>query len=357
MKQPARERWQALLTALAIGALLGATAAPGTRAGEVKAPAAPADEAVDKAIDRGLAYLAKVQAADGSFPSNWGKNTGITSLCMMAFLAKGHMPGAGEYGAVINKGLDFVLASQRPDGLLIGKDQTNGPMYSHAISTLFLSEVSGMVDPERQKKMDDLLPRALRIILDAQRVEKSPSYRGGWRYQPNSPDSDISLTGWPLMALRSARNNGADVPKEAVDYGLEFIMRCRTSDGGFAYQPGSGPGAARTGVGLLCLELCGRHRNEAAVGAGDWILKHPLRGPNDEYYYYAIYYCSQGMFQLGDDYWKPFSVQMYDTLLKAQQQDGSWPLGSSPREGPCYVTAMSVLAMSVPYCQLPIYQR
>ena len=40
-------------------------------------------------------------------------------------------------------------------------------------------------------------------------VEKKPQHQGGWRYQPHSRDSDLSLTGWAVMALRSARLNGA----------------------------------------------------------------------------------------------------------------------------------------------------
>ena len=356
MNRPDRLRAHcpAWLTAAAL-AVLAAAALTG-RAQEAPAPAQH-DEAVDQAIERGLAYLAKAQEADGCFPSNWGKNTGVTSLCVMAFLAKGHTPGPGPYEAVVNRGLDFVLASRRQDGLLVGNDQSHGPMYAHTISTLLLSEVSGMVDADRQAKIDTLLPEALGIILSAQRVDKLDPFKGGWRYQQDSNDSDISTTGWPLMALRSARNTGADVPKEAIEYALEFIMRCRTPDGGFAYQPGQEPGPARTGVALLCLELCGRHRCEAALGAGDWLLKHPPQNANEAWYHYAIYYCAQGMYQLGDDYWQPFAARMYEYLLKSQQQDGSWPVGSAGREGPCYATAMSILAMSVPYCQLPIYQR
>ena len=66
-------------------------------------------------------------------------------------------------------------------------------MYSHAIATLFLTEVSGMVDPERQKKVDAVLPKALKIILTAQAVQKTdPRHASGWRYQRGSADSDLS---------------------------------------------------------------------------------------------------------------------------------------------------------------------
>jgi hypothetical protein len=348
-----------VLVVLAAGlgsALVGWAGQPAQEAAPAPAPAAQ-NEAVDKAIDRGLAYLARVQLPDGSFPSGLTGNTGIASLCVMAFLAKGYMPGEGEYGSVINKGIDYVLGSQLPNGLLVGAERTSGPMYGHCISTLMLSEVSGMVDPERQKKLDGVLATALKAILAAQQVPKAARYEGGWRYQPTSNDSDISLTGWPLMALRSARNNGGNVPKDAIEHGLEFVMRCRAADGGFAYQPGGAPGPARTGVALLCLELCGRHRDPAAIAAGDWVLAHLLRSVDEAYSYYALYYCAQGMYQLGDQYWERYSAYMYDMMLKLQRPDGSWPEGSSPKEGACYTTAMTILAMAVPYCQLPIYQR
>jgi hypothetical protein len=44
---------------------------------------------------------------------------------------------------------------------------------------------------------------------------------------------------------------------------------------------------------------------------------------------------------------------MYRHLLPLQQQDGSW----HSDQGTSYATAMYVLALSVSYRQLPIYQR
>ena len=332
------------------------------RAAEEAAPAPSPEEyaaQAEKSVDHGLVYLAAHQIEDGSFDGGAKGNTAVTSLCIMAFLAKGHTPGVGPYGNVIDKGIDFVVGSVRDNGLLLGTQIGSGPMYSHSISTLFLSEVSGMVDPERQKHIDAVLPRALEVILAAQKVQKPAVQQGGWRYHPSSRDSDISCTGWPLMALRSARNNGAAVPADAIAEGIKFVLNCRTRNGGFAYQPGGGAGLARTGTGLLCLELTGHHGEQATTQAGDWILQNPQRNPNQDFFYYGLYYSTQGMFQLGGDYWAKFAPQMYDTVLGLQRQDGSWPPGASSenRPGSCYATAMSVLALSVPDAQLPIYQR
>jgi hypothetical protein len=318
---------------------------------------------VDASIDKALAFLAKEQSSTGAWARNQnGPNlTGVTSLCVMAFLAKGHTPGNGPYGEVINKGVDFVLASQQANGLLMSGNAGNGAMYCHCISALMLSEVSGMLDPARQKRMDVVLSRAMQLILAAQQVSKGPNETGGWRYQPNARDSDISVTGWALMALRSSRNNGAVVPNEAIERGIGYVMRCcNPGNGGFAYQPGGESGWARTGTALLCLELCGHHRERPALMAGDWLLKHiPTQYGQGEYFSYGMYYCSQAMFQLGDDYWERWAVRLYEIMPKAQKEDGRWQGGSGDQDGGSdyYPTAMAVLAMSVSYRQLPIYQR
>lgn len=349
---------------LALGVMLGLVflVPAGAWADTAEPELAKYDKPVDQSIDKALAYLAASQLKDGSFPGDMPQNTAVASLCVMAFLAKGYTPASGPYAEVINKGIDFVLASQQPNGLLVAKNSSHGPMYCHTISSLMLSEVSGMVDPPRQKKLDDVLAKALRLLLAAQEVPRADKrQQGGWRYQPRSDDSDISCTGWALMALRSARNNGAPVPREAIEQAVFFVLNCRTSDGGFAYMPGHGPGLARTGTGLLCLELSGRHGEKVTAEAGQWILNRLPRkfGDSEGFFYYAMYYGSQGMFQLGGKAWTAWAANMYEMMLKFQQKDGSWPRGSGNEHtaGSCYATAMAVLAMSVSYRQLPIYQR
>ncbi len=351
-------------------AALAAVGGSASRASADEAVAALAkyNKPIEEAVDKALAYLAKNQHAEGYWPSGIGKNTAITSLAVMAFLAKGYTPSTGPYGETVNKGIDFVLSSQKPNGLLAA-NASHGPFgYSHAISTLMLSEASGMVDPKRQEAIDKVLPHAVRLILTAQKVNKHALHKGGWRYQATSSDADISCTGWALMALRSARNNGAPVPKEAIDEAVKFVVNCRQTNPpqdakqgvGFCYQPGSNqPGLARTGTAVLCLEMCGRHRSKEALQGGDYILAHPAKQYGADFFYYGLYYCSQGMFQLGERHWEQFAPQMYEMMLKFQQKDGSWPQGSSNEStaGTCYSTAMGVLAITVSYRQLPIYQR
>ena len=321
---------------------------------------------VDEAVDKALAYLAKTQHAEGYWPSAYAKgNTAPTGLAVMAFLAKGYTPGCGPYGETINKGIDFVLASRQPNGAL----SPDGLMYAHAISTLMLSEASGMVDAERQKRIDAALSSAVKWILTAQQVKKAPINQGGWRYAFTSPDSDLSCSGWALLSLRSARNNGAQVPKEAIDQAVKFVLNCRqavpagTNPGpagvGFGYTPPGNGTYAMTGVGVLSLELCGKHHAPESLAGGDFLLANPVTTFGGGNFYYGLYYVSQAMWQLGGKYWEGYAPRMYEMMLQHQAANGSWPAGIAGEgtAGPAFSTAMGVLAVSVSYCQLPIYQR
>ncbi len=60
------------------------------------------------------------------------------------------------------------------------------------------------------------------------------------------------------------------------------------------------------------------------------------------------------MFQLGGKYWEQYAAWMYGNYLPKQKDDGSW---SNRQAGNVYGTSMMVLAFTVPYRQLPIYQR
>ena len=309
---------------------------------------------VDRAVDRALAFLSRTQNPNGSYPGTHSKTNGVVGLVGMAFLSKGYRPAVGPYSTSIRRCIDYVLSTRqsRGDPGWLGS-RGHGRMYSHAISTLFLSEVSGMVGPERQKKIDALLPKALKCILDAQNVRKPPQHAGGWRYGLGDSDSDLSVSGWNIMALRSARLNGAPVPADAIKKAIKYVDSCRSGNG-FRYAPGSSPTPPMTAVGLLCRELAGHHADDVNRKAGDYLLDMMgKKVAGQAYPEYFMYYASQGMFQLGGKYWDQFGVWMYERLLPRQQTDGSW----IESYGKSYPTAMYVLSLAVSYRQLPIYQR
>ena len=107
----------------------------------------------EPAVENALAYLQRVQKPDGSFDGSYGDSTGVPALAGMAFLSKGHLPTEGPYATALNRSIDFILANQKPDGLFEKGNAGSGPMYAHNIATLFLSEASGMMDPQRQQRM------------------------------------------------------------------------------------------------------------------------------------------------------------------------------------------------------------
>jgi hypothetical protein len=333
------------------------------RAGEpvVDDPAQPAASPSDAAIRRALEYLRSSQRPDGAWESGgFGPATSVTSLAVMAFLAAGHVPGEpGPYRESIERGIRYVLDHQRSNGV-IASNSSNGPMYCHGISTLMLAEVIGMTDDaETAAQARGALTRAIKLILSAQNRPKGQDHAGGWRYQPNSDDSDISVTGWQLMALRAAKSAGCEVPSENIDRAIDYLKRCAVRrEGGFAYQPNGSPNNPRTGTGILALEICGEHLTKEAVAGAEYLIKHPPRWSGHSFFY-EVYYGSLATFQMGDKYFLSYYPKLVAILLGHQGKDGSW-LSDDAHDrtgGRNYCTAMAVLALTVEYRYLPIYQR
>lgn len=318
------------------------------------------EKRVDAAIVHALDYLAKQQQESGAWRiGSYRESTAGTSLSIMAFMAAGHVPGEGPYGGQLKRGINWVIDQQASNGMLVGRKKSHGPMYSHGISTLMLAEVVGMVDASQSDLCRRALEKAIKLILSAQEVSKSRQNHGGWRYQATSADSDLSVTGWQLLALRAAKDNGCDVPAENIEDAVNYVKRCAVRNNrGFAYQPGSGASATRTGTGILCLEVCGAHHTEEALGGAEFLLSRPLKA-RDSYFFYGVYYCGVGMFKMGGKYWEETRDHLRTTLLNIQAADGSWRAasGGEQQHGTVYATGMAVLALAVEYRYLPIYQR
>lgn len=339
---------------------------------------------VEDCVDRSLAWLATQQAADGSFPTKPIAQPAVTSLCVLAFLSRGYQPGIGPYGAQLDRAIDFVLGCQMPDGLFSFETpepvfNLGGPSYTasynHAIAGLMLGEVFGHVSGKRSREVRKALQKALQYSLDLQkRPKKYPNDHGGWRYlriqdPPIDADSDLSVTGWHLMFLRSARNAEFKVPEQAINDAMDYIHRTWNPQVGMFHYEITANQSDRFSRGLmgsaiLSLALGGQHQSAQALMAGNWLLAHPFRifgeqvGGSDRFFY-STYYCSQAAAQLGGQYWTGIFPPIARLLLEAQQPDGSFPVENRNDGvfGADYSTAMAVLSLTPAYQILPVYQR
>ena len=318
--------------------------------------AASAAARLDASVAAGLAYLAKQQEPDGSFEGG-GPKCAITALSLMSFLATGNTPDVGRYGPTVRRALDFLVKRAPDDGYFGRVDGSR--MYGQGLITLALAEAYGVEpDPARRETMRPILNRALAVILKAQDVKKDEAGSGGWRYEPQSTDSDLSLSGWSALALRAAQNVGLDVPKERVDRARAYVLKCYNKlQRGFSYQPHQESTVSMTGVAVLNLCLLDPADSPEVQSGARFLVEHPITRTT-RFPYYSMYYATQAAFQAGEPAWSTVWNNAQDQLLSQQSPDGGWPQSRSGEEpGRIYATTLAVLTLSVPQRLLPTYQR
>ncbi|MEO2017055.1 MAG: prenyltransferase/squalene oxidase repeat-containing protein [Fuerstiella sp.] len=327
---------------------------------------------VDTAVDKAVTFLIKQQKDNGAIHDK-SHDTTMTSLAIMAMASVGIQPAdLGPNGQAMKRALDFVLQDDRQDakGYYGGKDGSR--MYGHGITTLMLTEMLGMGSSDSQDKLlHERCQKAIDLILSAQKEKKSVNAQGGWRYTPNARDADLSASVWQLMALRSAKNDGLQVPSSAIREAVEYLKRSYSAPldrdgipetdkpGGFCYEPGRrSPSFTMTAAGLLAMQVCGEYESPLVVGAADWLMTRPPKW-KERFCLYGTYYYAQGMYQRGGDHAATAQKLVQEMLLKNQAGDGSWLAHGSEEKniGKVYSTSMSVLSLSVKYHYLPIYQR
>ncbi len=345
----------------------------------------PLGPQTEQAIESGLLFLAKYQRADGSwhfedFVENVDirSDTAATALSLLSFQGAGYTHRQFKYENVCKRALTWMIQNQRPNGDLYvrtdPKSDGNSWLYSHAIATLALCEAYGMTQDESIKKNAQ---SAIDFLIQSQDPQG-----GGWRYQPKI-GSDTSVTGWCMMALKSAELSGLRVSKESyrgITKWLEGSQASETQKYLYRYnfqaadspttRHGRLPTPVMTSVGLLMRLYLGWRRDNPDMKSGtDWLIERPpaegtAQNPQRDTYYW--YYATQVMFHMGGDRWKKWYGSLYPMLIRTQTRDGdylgSWePNGRIPDAwgrfgGRLYVTTLNLLSLEVYYRHLPIYE-
>lgn len=344
----------------------------------------PLGRKTETAIERGLEFLAKYQRADGSWHlEDYGRgtllrsDTAATALALLSFQGAGYSHLQAKHQESCRKALNFLIDGQRPDGDLYrpmdNASDRNAWLYSHAIGALALCEAYGMTHDE------NLRPSAQRAI-DFLVASQDPR-EGGWRYAPRI-GSDTSVTGWAMMALKSAELAGLTVPQQTYDRIQRWLENSQANaTDGYLYRynyladtpetkHGTVPTPVMTSVGLLMRLYLGWNREHPMMARGsDWLLGRPpslgtqLVPQRDTYYWY---YATQVLYHAGGERWKSWYESLYPILVDSQVTQGAYA-GSWDPDGPIpdawgayagrlYVTTMNLLSLEVTYRHLPIYE-
>jgi hypothetical protein len=315
------------------------------------------DEAVVRSAEQGLAYLAKVQAVDGSFPGGDYPNV-CAALASMAFMASGHFPGRGTYGNNLERAV-LWLAKRADQRGYFGGD--GGRMYGHGMCALALAEAYGMLRSRKDNLLvKEALEKAVKLIVSCQ--TRGGQHDGGWRYEPEPGDADLSVTAWQVQALRGAQNCQIPVPNETISHAIGYLNRCYSKGHkGFAYQPGQAPSLAMMCAGIVVMHTLKEADSDLVREAGKRALAQSFNEWGGSYFYYRSYYAAIAGLMLGEEGQKAINTPLEKLLLSKQNADGSWPeapnMGAGRQAGPVYFTSFACLVLAARYQYLPIYQE
>jgi hypothetical protein len=337
-----------------------------------KPPATP--EEVRQALVKALDWLASKQQKDGS----WSRyETAFTGLSLMAFI--GGKCVQKDYSVNIQGAINYLKSKYRPfskfpegsqDAAYYGGQLGSDSMYEHAIGTTAVIEALIDLDDE---SLEPVAQDAVNRILRSQNTEHKPetlrgpitpdnSYYGGWRYNPNSIDSDISVTGWQVLALKAAENAGFAIPGYVFPAAAKFVRSLQDKEeGSFSYSSpgGSGDSCARAGMGALSLQLSGFPQDPAIPAAlrfmQDYAPRWNIEQPGDGYPFYYWYYGTRAMYLAGGEDWRIWKDWMCRFLVDHQNDDGSWEGQRNEKTLDAYRVALGALMLEFCCGHVPIY--
>lgn len=324
------------------------------------------DATTEAAVLEALRWLARNQRPGGlwslSGPYLDGANVenrkAATAMALLAFQGAGYThqgDPAEPFSRVVARGWNALLEEQAEDGSFLGEFYHHR-LYTHAQCTIALCELYAMTGDESLREPAE---RAVAYCLLAQSPE------GGWRYDPGQ-GSDLSVTGWFVMALKSAQIAGLEVPSATFLKVEEFLDRVAVHGGArYSYRPGDKDKRSMTAEGLLCRQYLGwRQDDPRLVEGAEHLLDNPVRWDEDNCDVYYWYYATQVCHHIEGDYWKKWNAQMKRVLpgeqVKTGRERGSWDPTLDPygfQAGRLYVTCLSTYMLEVYYRHLPLYRQ
>jgi len=356
---------------------------PNRSARAIRSGASPASE---QAVERALNWLARHQDDDGRWDgatarfddgtplkgdddftvhcpagepcagecAYWEADTALTGLALLAYLGAGYTQAEGKYAATVARGLDFLVRGQRRDGDLRGMSKAIG-MYCHAMATVALCEAYALTGDARLR---DPVERAVGFLVRARSRDGL-----AWRYAPGAADSDTSILGWAVLALKSGREVGIRLPENLPAGVLKWLDKVASGPfrGLASYQPGTAVTPTMTAEAWVCRQFLGAGGpGPAGAESAGYLLDHGPR--SDPYNLYYWYYGTLAMYQHGGEPWERWNSQVRDELVRRQRPSGH-ALGSyDPDEtrygskgGRVYATALATLSLEVYYRYLRLY--
>jgi hypothetical protein len=343
--------------------LLGAALARGQAVPEAAPRPEGLREKIELSIQAGLKYIAANQKPDGSFVCE-KYAPAVTGLGCLAILANRDDRLPEVYERALARGIEYILRQQNEAGFV---GQYN--MYEHAIATLAVLQYLGMGPAETDARLAEFCRKAIQVTVAAQRMAKARRDAGGWHYDANAAQSDISNTSWQLLMLFSAAQCGYAVDPECFQQALEYVRLCRQKEG-YGYTPAftrrSGTAyRSVTGVAVFLRELLAPGSAAKEPDVVQWLASVPPSWGGKQYrgyFFSAGFYLSQGLFQVGGRRWEEYFERLATILIEHQESDGHWPfpedyLEEGRKAGPIYATSLAVLQLSLDKQYLPIYQR
>jgi hypothetical protein len=295
-------------------------------------------------------------------------DVGVTALALLAFFGAGH-DGRGESpnDEAVRKGIKWLRANQDAAGCF--GPQIDKFTYSHACATIAMCEAAMYTKKAEWRRSAQAAVRFIEACQNPQR---------GWRYGVRPRESDASVTGWMLLALKAGKDAGLEVSDRAIQDGLKYLDTLTDpTDGRTGYQhrgelPVRPEGfaerwPARESESLTAVSLCARifcgspdyagiAKSAAEVVAKRQPVWDESRGSIDMYYWY---YATLAMHQLGGPAWEQWNKSLEKAVIESQVKEGcaegSWdpkdPWGAEG--GRVYSTALMTLCFEV-YWRYPL---